>query len=52
MGSVLVLQGGSPFVGNDQLDQEILAATGGYIAKLPTADAFENPNNLIAADKT
>jgi len=49
MGSVLVLQGGSPFVGNDQLDKELLAATSGYVAVLPTADAFENPNDLVAA---
>jgi cyanophycinase len=40
MGSVLVLQGGSPFVGNDQLDQEVLAATSGYVAVLPTAEAW------------
>ena len=51
MGSVLVLQGGSPFVGNDQIDQEVLAATSGYVAVLPTADAFENPNDLVAAAK-
>ena len=51
MGSVLVLQGGGPFVGNDQLDQEVLAATSGYVAVLPTADAFENPNDLVAAAK-
>ena len=49
MGSVLVLQGGSPFVGNDQLDQEVLAASSGYVAVLPTAEAFENPNDLVAA---
>ena len=49
MGSVLVLQGGGPFVGNDQLDQEVLAATSGYVAVLPTAEAFENPNDLVAA---
>jgi len=49
MGSVLVLQGGSPFIGNDALDQEVLAATSGYVAVLPTADAFENPNDLVAA---
>ena len=49
MGSVLVLQGGGPFVGNDQLDQEVLAASSGYVAVLPTAEAFENPNDLVAA---
>ena len=52
MGSVLVLQGGSPFIGNDALDQEVLAATSGYVAVLPTADAFENPNDLVVAAKT
>ena len=52
MGSVLVLQGGSPFVGNDALDQEVLAATSGYDVVLPTAEAFENPSELVAASKT
>lgn len=51
MGSVLVLQGGSPFVGNDALDQRVLAAITGYVAVLPTADAFENPTELIASSK-
>ena len=52
MGSVLVLQGGSPFVGNDALDQEVLATASGYVVVLPTAEAFENPSELVAASKT
>ena len=51
MRTTLVLQGGGPFVGNDLLDQQLLAESKGYIAVLPTADAFENPNELIAASQ-
>ena len=51
MRTTLVLQGGGPFVGNDLLDQRLLAESKGYIAVLPTADAFENPNELIAASQ-
>lgn len=48
MDGVIVLQGGGPFVKNDSLDAEILSGIDGYIAILPTADAFENPELLIA----
>jgi cyanophycinase len=45
----LVLQGGAPFVGNDDLDRVALAGLSGYVAVLPTADAFEGPERLIEA---
>ncbi len=48
MNGVIVLQGGGPFVRNDTLDAEVLDGLGGYVAILPTADAFENPELLIA----
>lgn len=48
MNGVLVLQGGGPFVSNDPLDTEVLSGIDGYVAILPTADAFENPEVLIA----
>ncbi len=48
MNGVIVLQGGGPFVSNDSLDAEVLSGIDGYVAILPTADAFENPEVLIA----
>ena len=33
---------------NDSLDAEVLSGIDGYVAILPTADAFENPELLIA----
>lgn len=48
MNGVIVLQGGGPFVENDSLDAEVLSGIDGYVAILPTADAFENPELLIA----
>ena len=48
MNGVIVLQGGGPFVRNDALDAEMLSGIDGYVAILPTADAFENPELLIA----
>lgn len=48
MNGVIVLQGGGPFVSNDSLDAEVLSGIDGYVAILPTADAFENPEMLIA----
>ncbi len=39
----VVLQGGGPFTANDELDAQILRAHPGYVAVLPTAEAFENP---------
>lgn len=48
MNGVIVLQGGGPFVRNDPLDMEVLSSIDGYVAILPTADAFENPEILVA----
>lgn len=48
MSGVIVLQGGGPFVRNDSLDAEVLHGLSGYVAILPTADAFENPELLLA----
>lgn len=45
----LILEGGAPFVGNDECDRAALAGRSGYVAILPTADAFEGPDKLIAA---
>lgn len=44
----LVLQGGDPFTGNDELDRRVLAAVDRVVV-LPTADAFEQPQDLVAA---
>lgn len=44
---IVVLEGGGPFVANDALDASLLQSVGGPIAVLPTADAFENPDDLI-----
>ncbi|MDA0298227.1 MAG: hypothetical protein O3A54_06015 [Actinobacteria bacterium] len=44
----LVLQGGGPFMSNDELDARVLQGMNGYVAVLPTAEAFENPAELIA----
>jgi cyanophycinase len=52
MNGVIVLQGGGPFVKNDSLDAEVLSGIDGYVAILPTADAFENPELLIAESET
>lgn len=49
MSGALVLQGGGPFVANDELDARLLAGIGGYVAVLPTADAFEGPERLVAS---
>lgn len=44
----LVLQGGGPFVANDELDRRVLADVDRVVV-LPTADAFEQPQDLVAA---
>jgi cyanophycinase len=50
MPGVLALQGGGPFVANDVLDSALLAEVGATSAVvLPTADAFEHPDRLVAA---
>lgn len=45
----LVMQGGAPFTGNDDLDRRLLQGITGPVAVLPTADAFEGPEKLIEA---
>ena len=47
MTQYLVLQGGGPFTANDELDAQVLSAHPGYVAILPTAEAFENPDDLV-----
>jgi cyanophycinase len=45
----LALCGGGPFVANDDLDRRLLADVGAdRIVLLPTADAFEQPAELVA----
>lgn len=46
MSGLIVLQGGGPFVANDELDRRVLSAAGRVVV-LPTADAFEQPQALI-----
>ncbi|MBI5087900.1 MAG: tyrosine-protein phosphatase [Actinobacteria bacterium] len=49
----LHLQGGGPFVANDELDRRLLAEAGASgIVMMPTADAFEHPERLVAAAMT
>lgn len=50
MNGILALQGGGPFAANDELDRRLLTAAGATRAVvLPTADAFEHPERLVAA---
>jgi hypothetical protein len=42
----LVLEGGGPFVDNDDLDRRVLGGTDRVVV-LPTADAFEQPSEMI-----
>lgn len=44
----LVLEGGGPFTSNDELDRRVLAGVDRVVV-LPTADAFEQPQDLVAA---
>jgi cyanophycinase len=46
MSGVVALQGGGPFVSNDDLDRALLADVE-RIVVLPTADAFEQPGQLV-----
>jgi len=49
-GGVVALQGGGPFERNDELDRQLLTSAGIERAvMLPTADAFEQPSQLVAA---
>jgi cyanophycinase len=48
MTGTLVLQGGGPFAANDELDRRVLAASETErIVMLPTADAFEHPQDMV-----
>ena len=56
MAGLLVLQGGGPFAANDDLDRRLLdglrkgsAGRRPRVVVLPTADAFENPADLVVA---
>ena len=50
MSGTIALQGGGPFTANDDLDRRLLAAVGATrVVVLPTADAFEHPERLVAA---
>jgi cyanophycinase len=50
MTGTLVLQGGGPFVANDELDARLWReADADRVIVLPTADAFEHPEHLVAA---
>jgi len=53
MNGTLALQGGGPFAANDDLDRRVLTSAGATRAVvLPTADAFEHPERLVAAAMT
>ena len=44
------MQAGGPFVDNDELDRRLLGDGGvSRVAVLPTADAFEHPERMVAA---
>jgi cyanophycinase len=50
MSGTVALQGGGPFTANDELDRRLLAAAGADRAViLPTADAYEHPERLVAS---
>lgn len=50
MTGTIALQGGGPFTANDELDARLLAAANtSRVVVLPTADAFEHPERLVAA---
>lgn len=49
MSGIVALQGGGPFVANDDLDRRLLtAAKAERVVVLPTADAYEHPERLVA----
>ena len=50
MSGVIALQGGAAFSGHDDLDRRLLAEAGAdKVVVLPTADAFERPELLVAS---
>jgi cyanophycinase len=48
MAGTIALQGGGPFAANDELDRRLLAGVDRVVV-LPTADAFEEPGQLVEA---
>ena len=53
MTGIVALQGGGPFTANDDLDRRLLATVGATsVVVLPTADAYEHPERLVAAAMT
>ena len=50
MAGTVALQGGGPFEANDELDRRLLGSVGaGRVVVLPTADAYEHPERLVAS---
>ncbi|MCY7299483.1 MAG: Type 1 glutamine amidotransferase-like domain-containing protein [Ilumatobacteraceae bacterium] len=50
LNGTIALQGGGPFTANDDLDRRLLASVGAkQLVVLPTADAFERPERVVAA---
>lgn len=53
MTGLLALQGGGPFVANDDLDRRLIAEVGAQrVVVLPTADAYEHPGRLVETAQT
>jgi cyanophycinase len=53
MTGTIALQGGGAFVANDELDARLLRDAGATrVVVLPTADAFEHPERLVASAMT
>ena len=50
MTGTLVLQGGGPFTANDDLDRRVLGDID-RVVMLPTADAYEDPAEMVASAK-
>jgi cyanophycinase len=47
---IIALLGGGPFTANDDLDRSLLSEVGAQqVVVMPTADAFENPADLVQA---
>ncbi len=50
MPGIIALMGGGPFTANDELDRVLLGEVAAdRVVVLPTADAFENPTEAVAA---
>ena len=53
MAGIIALEGGGPFRLHDELDRRLLAEVGATsVVVLPTADAFEQPEDLVSAART